>query len=131
MGCVFCGRTSFMKLHSPSSALFVSNQFIWHVKTTSFDIIINLDMQMKDSIYDMLHESFSTTLFLLVEIPDCIIQGLYGIMIVKNVTSNDIYNSNKNVIFVTYYIKKWASIWLLRMNHLVLRKILNLHSKVA
>ena len=32
-------------------------------------------MQMKDSIYDMLHENFSTTLFLLVEIPDCIIQG--------------------------------------------------------
>ena len=32
-------------------------------------------MQMKDSIYDMLHEIFSRTLFLLVEIPDCIIQG--------------------------------------------------------
>ena len=32
-------------------------------------------MQMKDSIYDMLHEIISTTLFLLVEIPDCIIQG--------------------------------------------------------
>ena len=31
-------------------------------------------MQMKDSIYDMLHEIFPTTLFLLVEIPDYIIQ---------------------------------------------------------
>ena len=67
-------------------------------------------MQMKDSIYDMLHEIFSTTLFLLVEIPDCIIQG-FGkeknhFTIVKNVTTNDIYNSNENVIFVTYYIKK-------------------------
>ena len=65
-------------------------------------------MQMKDSIYDMLHEIFSTTLFLLVEIPDCIIQGFCKekITIVKNVTTNDIYNSNENVIFVTYYIKK-------------------------
>ena len=61
-------------------------------------------MQMKDSIYDMLHEIFPTTLFLLVEIPDYIIQGF--IVIVRNVTTNDIYNSNKNVIFVTYYIKK-------------------------
>ena len=52
----------------------------------------------------MLHEIFPTTLFLLVEIPDYIIQGF--IVIVRNVTTNDIYNSNKNVIFVTYYIKK-------------------------
>ena len=64
-------------------------------------------MQMKDSIYDMLHEIFPTTLFLLVEIPDYIIQEFWtGKKSFRFVTTNDIYNSNKNVIFVTYYIKK-------------------------